>query len=168
MILFRLTLLFYTPVHFPECNRYFILYINHTFLFFLIEGFLNFLGWELKKIPLSLILFIIQTWQPILGNSNKSGFLNHIPPHMVLIYLCLAFMQHSNRCWTFLIFNRPLILWRSFSGIGRNIFLSYRSFTRLSLMKFVLLTKWISSLFQIFWFYMELYSKFALGKNCND
>jgi len=109
---------------------------------------------RIKKIPLSLIFFIIQTWQPILGNSNKSGFLNHIPPHMVLIYLCLAFMQHSNRCWTFLLFNRPLIFWRFFSGIGRNMFLSYRSFTRLSLMKFVLLTKWISSLFQIFWFHI--------------
>lgn len=130
----------------------------------MIEAFLNYSGWELKKNPLSFILFIIETWQPILGNSNKSGFLNHIPPHMALIYLCIAFMQHSNRCWTFLLFNRPLILRRSFSGIGRNMFLSYRSFTRLSLMKFVLLTEWISSLFQIFWFHIELYSEFALVK----
>lgn len=109
-----------------------------------------------------MILFIIQTWKPIFGNSNKSGFLNHIAPHMVLIYLCLAVMKHRNRCWTFLLFKRPLILQRFFPGIGRSKFLSYRSFTRLFLMKFVLLAKWISSFFQIFWFPIE----FALKKKC--
>lgn len=123
----------------------------------------NFLIFQYKylKNPLPLILFILQTWKPIFGNSNKSGFLNHIAPHMVLIYLCLA-LKHRNRCWTFLSFKRPLILQRFFPGIGRNKFLSYRSFTRLFLMKFVLLRKWISSFFQIFWFPIEL----ALEKKC--
>ena len=49
-----------------------------------------------------------------------------------------AFMQHTNRCLTFLVFNRPLISGRSLFGIARGVFPNYSSLTRLLFARFVL------------------------------
>lgn len=91
-------LLFYFMPWFISLNVVDILYyVKAYFSVFLIEGFLNFSGWELKKNnPLSLILFIIQTWQHILDFQQIWIFKSYLSTHGINLTLsCLPATQQQ-------------------------------------------------------------------------